>query len=69
MSLKFVATERTTATASLQSNTMLSDHLPNGNNNKNKGERTQKQRPTVNVLQAHVWIGKCWAYALHAFQI
>lgn len=57
---KFVVTERTTTTASLQSNAMLSDHLPNGNNNdKNKGEQIQKLRQTVNVLQAHSWIGKC----------
>ena len=51
-----------TATATLQSNAMISDHLSNGNNNdKNKGERIQKLRQTVNVLQAHVWIGKCYA--------
>ncbi len=40
---------------------MILDHLPNGNNNdKNKGERIQKLRQTVNGFQAHVWIGKCW---------
>jgi hypothetical protein len=59
----FTATERTTATAgaSLQTNAMLSAPLHNGNNNdENKGERIQKLRQTINVLQAHVWIGKCW---------
>lgn len=56
MSFKFAATERTTA--SLQSNTMISGYL---NNDKNKGERIQKLRQTVNVLQAHSWIGKCSA--------
>ena len=49
-----------TATATLQSNAMISDHLSNGNNDRNKGERTQKQRQTGNVIQAHSWIGKCW---------
>ena len=49
-----------TATASLQSSAMILDPLLNGNNNdKNKGERTQKQRQTDNGLQAHSTIGKC----------
>jgi len=62
----FTATERTTATAgaSLQTNAMLSAPLHNGNNNdKNKGERIQKLRQTINILQAHVWIGKCWSHS------
>ena len=60
MPFELAATERTTTTASLQSNALFSDHLPTGNSNdKNKGARIQKLRQTVNVLQAHVWIGKC----------
>ena len=59
MPLELAATERTTTTASLQSNALFSDHLPNDNNPQNTGERTQKLRQTVIVLQAHVWIGKC----------
>jgi hypothetical protein len=38
---------------------MISDQIPNGNNDKFKGERTQKQRQTVNGVQAHSTIGKC----------
>lgn len=51
------------------SNALFLGHLPNVNNDQNKGERIQKLRQTVNVLQAHVWIGKCFPAAASSVDI